>query len=55
MQIVGLLPVTYFLTNLVDPFTLRFTGITRKNAIVDEYVRKNAIVEYFDYRYPLLS
>jgi len=43
MQIVGLLPVTYFLTNLVDPFTLRFTGITRKNAIV----------EYFDYQEPV--
>jgi len=30
-----LLPVTYFLTNLVYPFTLRVTGITRKNTIVE--------------------
>jgi len=32
-----LLPVTYFPTNLVYPFTLRVTGITRKNAIVEYY------------------
>jgi len=30
-----LLPVTYFPTNLVYPFTLLVTGITRNNAIVD--------------------
>jgi len=35
-----LLPVTYFPTNLVYPFTLRVTGIKRKNAIV----------EYLDYQ-----
>jgi len=38
-----LLPVTYFPTNLVYPFTLRVTGITRKNAIV----------EYLDYQIPV--
>jgi len=36
-------PVTYFPTNLVYFFTLRVTGITRKNAIV----------EYFDYQIPV--
>jgi len=38
-----LLPVTFFLTNLVYPFTLRVTGITWKNAIV----------EYLDYQIPV--
>jgi len=38
-----LLPVTYFPTNLVYPFTLRVTGITRKNDIV----------EYLDYQIPV--
>jgi len=37
------LPVTYFPTNLVYPFTLRVTGIKRKNAIV----------EYLDYQIPV--
>jgi len=38
-----LLPATYFPSNLVYPFTLRVTGITRKNAIV----------EYLDYQIPV--
>jgi len=37
-----ILPFTYFPTNLVYPFTLRVTGITKKNAIV----------EYLDYQIP---
>jgi len=51
-----LLRVTYFPTNLVYPFTLLVTGITRNNAIV-EYLdyqipvtSLNAIVEYLDYQ-----
>jgi len=38
-----ILPVTYFPTNLLYPFTLRVTGITREKVIVDA----------FDYQIPV--
>jgi len=47
-----LLPVPYFPTNLVYPFTLRDNKEERYSKF-NYKTRKNAIVEYLDYQIPV--
>jgi len=49
-----LLPITYFPTNLAYPFTLRVTGITRKNDSTIRY-RYSRLPRLSDTRYSAIG